>query len=385
MPGRPDALLNGGSLPMPTQNATYLLSIISDTASFIPGNLVDTGPVPQRRAHAVAITGTTAYVFGGIVLGGDQELADVTSSAILNDMWKYDMTTLKWSVVNTTGDVPPACYGHTFTMVRPDMLVLIGGLTRPGVASMQDIWVFTPSTSSWQLKKASGDLPLARRWHTATPKNSNIIIYGGSSADQKTDYAQVGVLDTDLWKWTLPKVGDGVKGRRSHTAHLVQGQLLIVFGYSDETKQPASPSLLVIDTDKWYYSSWLNPSSDVASQEAQAAAEKLKKNTIGASVIVVMVGGAVALSLVTIGVIYIRRRNKRKRLVDAEFSDQTALMDPYGVRVPTKAVLRHDSGLLDAHQSTTERKSKAGFMWFEEGQGGKSGAKVRKLLGVEQS
>jgi hypothetical protein len=47
-------------------------------------------------------------------------------------------------------------------------------------------------------------------------------------------------------------------------------------------------------------------------------------------------------------------------------------------------VLRENSHHLDVTQSVTERKSKAGFLWFEEGKGGKSGAKVRKLLGVEQ-
>jgi hypothetical protein len=385
IPNRPDALLNGGSLPLPTQNATYLLSINGDVATFVPGNAADMGPQPQRRGHAAAVSGNTAYVFGGIALGGDQELADVTQSPIMNDLWMYDTTTLKWSPVNVTSDKPPARYGHTLTAVNSDTLVLIGGLTRPDVANMQEIWVFHPRSNTWELKKAGGDIPLGRRWHSATLKDASIIVYGGSSADQKTDMAQVAVLDTNTWTWSLPKVNaHDIKGRRSHTAHLVQGQLVVVFGYADETKQPIAPSLLVLDTDKWYYSSWMNPSAEIAAQEAAAVAEATKKNVLGASFIAAVAGVAILLAMVTAGVVVFRRRRRLQKQQQPDYQDRTALMAEYGVRVPSKVVLRENSHHLDVTQSVTERKSKAGFLWFEEGKGGKSGAKVRKLLGVEQ-
>ena len=72
------------------------------------------------------------------------------------------------------------------------------------VYSLQlDSWKWTEHTS-----EVEGDLPAPRSGHAAValPDERHLALFGGGDADKDLFYANVAILDTLTWRWSVPKL-----------------------------------------------------------------------------------------------------------------------------------------------------------------------------------
>ena len=59
-----------------------------------------------------------------------------------NDLYKYDLKTLKWTKLEPIGDIPPQREGHTAKLVGKDRLLVHGGLNQNETA-FDDTYILT--------------------------------------------------------------------------------------------------------------------------------------------------------------------------------------------------------------------------------------------------
>ncbi len=93
-------------------------------------------PRPRaRRLYAVAEAGRNAFIFGGAAADG----------TALDDTWRVDRETLRFSPVRTTGPTPPGrSAGTLIADVKRDRLLLFGG---EGDVARADLWQLTDRSS----------------------------------------------------------------------------------------------------------------------------------------------------------------------------------------------------------------------------------------------
>ena len=110
------------------------------------------GPRPRAREDhtwTVDPDGRIAYLFGGRDGG-----------TMFDDLWAFDLETSAWRRVDVGGDAPAPRFGHEGVWARGHGLAVWAG--QAGSTFFNDLWLFDPATTTWQLLPAGGDVPVAR-------------------------------------------------------------------------------------------------------------------------------------------------------------------------------------------------------------------------------
>jgi hypothetical protein len=157
--------------------------------------------------------------------------------------------------------------------------------------------------------------------------------------------------------------------------------MLVLFGHSDETNKPAKPSLLALNLNSWTWEETIN--HEELKQERQKsgplmpdASAKKKDPPVSNYIVISSFCGAALILIVTVGGAFIYRSRVRKQQNQIfDYQEQEDLISK-----PPQARIKPGEG--NAGLSGSNKND--GFMWFEDGNGGKSGVKVRKFFGVEQ-
>ncbi|NOK16222.1 kelch repeat-containing protein [Corallococcus carmarthensis] len=214
------------------------------------GTWTTTGPmVNAREAHtATLLPNGKVLIAGGTTTGGYNQMIAVSET--------YDPVTGRWTA---TGAMPAAHKWHTASLM-PDGRVLVVG----GVASQESGWAlgtnsteaYNPMTGTWQ---RSGLLQVARGDHTATLLPSGrLLIAGGynfttNSSDANHLNSPELLEAPGVWSSGLP----ASTPRVDHTVTpLPSGQLLAVGG-RDATGALASADLYDRDGARWSGASWM--------------------------------------------------------------------------------------------------------------------------------
>ena len=221
---------------------------------WLPGGLEFAGSGPCARAgHTCTVNGDESMV---IVFGGETVSADgITTS--LHDLHLLDTANRTWLAPPTQGAQPPPMHGHTATLVGGRLVVIGGQLA--GIESNSSVYALDLSSGVWECVVKSG-LPLvghsasyiassgvivvlvqekvftlccrAWRWteqrddrttlrrsprsfvdHAAVAVGADVWVVGGKvlGGVQQNDAkryerctADVRVLHTDSWTWSLP-------------------------------------------------------------------------------------------------------------------------------------------------------------------------------------
>jgi len=298
--------------------------------------------------------------------------------------------------VNDTSPVQPSPrYGHTASWVG-NRMVIIGGFVRPGLESMSNIWMWDPSSLSWTQNTCTGTVPQSRREHSAVVMDNQIVIFGGSDATHSKTFNDVAVLDVPSCKWSMPTIASDANaapsgGRRAHTAAISHDntQMLVFFGFTDEKNATATPPVMVLDMKNWKWSSQFLPGGTVADSQATSTIQSIL-TFIESNIIIISAFAGAALLLIIAIIVAVCIRNRIRRQEEVVFDPRRPLIPPSdsGPEKPKMAHVneaggRSDPGRLTVFSAIQNRCSKGGFLWFEEGGGGKSGAKVRKFFGVD--
>lgn len=232
----------------------------------------------QRYGHTVVSYGKKIYLFGGR-----------NDNHSCNRLYCFDTDTHKWSCPDVCGYIPAArqvsksnCFknsnlklniltffsffficrdGHSACVVN-DAMYVFGGYDD----SVQDdherpVQVFRLCLKQfeWTLVRCRGNLPLYRDFHTATAIGDKMFIFGGRSDSLNAAYNrleeyysdQLVYLDLSSNEWIEPNIlGCRPRGRRSHSAVNLDGNLLIFGGFNGNTKEHMN-DMWLLDTCTW--------------------------------------------------------------------------------------------------------------------------------------
>lgn len=197
--GRDACLKNGEACPADAwtwrdmRNDTWVADLTRSPAVWTQ---VPTAVAPPVRVDAASwVRGSRVYVFGGRVFAPDIDFYT------LNDMWAFDMDTLRWSPVRQTGDVPGARHSAT-AIPLDDSRVLVSHGGNSETVWFDNSYVFTltsPTEGVWTRAPTSASPSPREGMSYARSRSGRAIAFGGKIYNKK-------LLETaydDTWAFTL--------------------------------------------------------------------------------------------------------------------------------------------------------------------------------------
>ncbi|CAB3402241.1 unnamed protein product [Caenorhabditis bovis] len=142
--------------------------------------------VADRVAGAIAYhpPDKAIYLFGGEPLLADPGIWPETRrrGAVFNDIWKFDLTTLKWSRVIVPSPPYPEARCNASLISWNDELVLYGGSQYGydgAVPIFNDVFVYNPKANTWREMRTENPGP-KRCGHSVVISGDYMILYGGN-------------------------------------------------------------------------------------------------------------------------------------------------------------------------------------------------------------
>lgn len=152
------------------------------------------GCPPQGRLdYAGSLIGHFLFVFGGY-----------DGKVRLNDLFLLNLDTMIWSEPLTYGNIPSKRMGHAVTSVG-NMVVLFGGDDgNKHRLLLNDVYTFDLSTMKWTYHEVQGPLPPGRIHASLTTGGNNKLYLFGGSGTHKEKYDDMYTLDIsnmDVYKF----------------------------------------------------------------------------------------------------------------------------------------------------------------------------------------
>lgn len=168
----------------------------------------------QRYGHTAVAYGSKIYIWGGR-----------NDDTACNILFCFDTKTNKWDRPNVCGCIPEARDGHTACVVDNKMY-LFGGYELNFEQFTRAIYCLNLDTMVWTYIETFNEPPSYRDFHTATPINDRLYVFGGRGNRHSPNYSQdeiytteVVYLDLKTMEWHHPQMtGELPVGRRSHSA-----------------------------------------------------------------------------------------------------------------------------------------------------------------------
>ncbi len=204
--------LNTGGRYDPTTNGW--------TATSIGENLPS-----ERISHTAVWTGTEMIVWGG----------EESYEVYLNTGGRYDPVNDNWTATSIGAGVPSERYEHTAVWTGTELIIWGGQEYWTGKGSNYLIngGRYDPVNDNWTATFAGGDVPLARKYHTAVWTGAEMIVWGGLNgpAGNWGLYLNTGGrYDPATNSWTATSTGDGVLSGRIYHSAVWTGTEMIVWG-----------------------------------------------------------------------------------------------------------------------------------------------------------
>lgn len=204
---------------------------------------VEGAPAP-RFDHTAIWTGAKMIVWGGHDANG----------TILNDGASYDPNTDTWvalPTVDNTGTAMPTRYGHTAVWTNAVMLIWGG---RDGANALTNGgYAYNDAAASWTpINSAISSTPGARDNHTATWTGTEMLIWGGFTGGYANDGDTFNYAN-NVWGKDLgtPMITAPIGGRRNHTAVMVAGNRMVVWGGEAGGAPLADGAIFDVATNTW--------------------------------------------------------------------------------------------------------------------------------------
>ncbi|KAN0028825.1 hypothetical protein ACTFIV_010687 [Dictyostelium citrinum] len=235
---------------VPTNNLT-IYDLLQD--SWLPKNkdvnhtkLNLSGSVPSERYGHVALTTPDNKMF---IFGGRNQ------STVFNDIYKYNMITDNWELINVKGNLPKGRWGHSGVLYSiSNCFYFYGGsntVSRDG-PFLNDLikfdferneWIQMTTTEETELFAPKVGLFLHSSILTLT---NQMIVFGGKykNGNQSSSVSDsIYIYDTENEKWvnaTLNSTSSTPDSRYGHTAVLTPLGTMLVFAGNDSTSNAVS-------------------------------------------------------------------------------------------------------------------------------------------------
>ena len=150
------------------------------------------GTAPAAREDhtwTVGGDGATAYLFGGR-----------DGAAVFADLWTYDVREDAWSAVATTGQGPPARFGHEAAWVDGIGLVIFAG--QAGTTFFNDLWAYSPDDNAWRSLPANGAVPVPRYGTCAALGPDDRLWISHGFTQDGTRFSDTRAYDFETLAWT---------------------------------------------------------------------------------------------------------------------------------------------------------------------------------------
>ncbi|CAN1784467.1 RING finger protein B, partial [Linum perenne] len=196
----------------------------------------------QRWGHSSCYSNGALYIFGGCC--GGQHLSDVQ---------KLNMATMSWTTLETTGPNPGPRDSHSAVILGTQMVVF-GGSSNNGSKKVNHLHILDLDTNRWFVPKCKGSPPSPRESHTATLIDGcKMVVFGGSGEGEANYLNDVHVLDLKEMSWnSLYDVkGEVPVSRDSHSAVGIDGNRVLVFGGDRGDRYHGDVDVLDMDTLTW--------------------------------------------------------------------------------------------------------------------------------------
>ncbi|XP_048585207.1 attractin-like protein 1 [Nematostella vectensis] len=144
-----------------------------------------------RASHSTVVLGDWIWVYGGYSLISTQ----------FNDLIRYSLSNNTWEVLqlDPASPVPSRRYGHSMVVVNGS-LVVFGG--RVEGSEVNELWIFDTHLMSWQeVSPKGGNTPLAVSGHSATVVGGKmVVLFGYGPEEGFTQKVQEYDLMTNSWQ-----------------------------------------------------------------------------------------------------------------------------------------------------------------------------------------
>lgn len=223
--------------------------------------LVDGANGPSARARSASAVDEAThklYVYGGRYRAGSSG-----AYTQFNETWAFDIATLTWSKVATTGG--PAAGLTNATMAHHPVrnaLYLFGGNSSSSGLTLTPsnaLWKLDLATGAWSRLNPVGQAPAARQYHAMAldAAGDRLYVYAGGDAGAFTGPFLKDVwsydLKADRWEEISTTGGEGVGRMRTGLAFDGSKKRLLAFGGHDDGSQGERNDLAALDlaTSKW--------------------------------------------------------------------------------------------------------------------------------------
>ncbi|KAA1065891.1 hypothetical protein PGT21_014390 [Puccinia graminis f. sp. tritici] len=234
---------------------------------------------PMRRVRHTLISASSPTSLRLWALGGQKGDG---SQTVLNELWQYaapKSTPLQGSWSQCSGAPTPTFDHASVAMLDSSNQLRIYAMGGVGpnqqALEMSNLYRFTPDLSSdtctgrWEtLQLHTSSVPTARRGHSIVSLSpTQILLYGGASADGERVYSDLWLLDLSAMSWSNMNPGDSNSpgARWGHTMVRVGSNVVVAFGFGSLDASQAAPSNVgVYDLEhlKWTNSYSLSSKAD---------------------------------------------------------------------------------------------------------------------------
>lgn len=167
------------------------------------GPIATEGDIPTRgrAGHTMTQVGTKLYLFGGATF--DEKKQEV----ILDDMYEFDTTTLKWTVLNKS---PVARHGHVAAALGDTGKLYVWGGRSPGGEYSSTLSVYDFAVRDWtEALNITGFVPTPRQWAAGAPvQDRHLLVIGGKRDALQNDVYLLDVNAETWCKYSIPCVLD---------------------------------------------------------------------------------------------------------------------------------------------------------------------------------
>ncbi|KAI8897781.1 hypothetical protein BC833DRAFT_592449, partial [Globomyces pollinis-pini] len=113
------------------------------------------------------------YLFGGLS----------QKCEVLSDMYRFDLHTKEWDIIETTGVRPIERESHSAVYVKKSNKIVVYGGFRIGKTGncdrLGDVLYFDIKSRCWSSPKIGGNIPSGRALHSAVLYKDLMYVYGG--------------------------------------------------------------------------------------------------------------------------------------------------------------------------------------------------------------
>eukprot|EP00057_Strongylocentrotus_purpuratus_P033739 XP_792604.3 PREDICTED: tRNA wybutosine-synthesizing protein 4 [Strongylocentrotus purpuratus] len=204
---------------------------------------------PRLHHSMTALSSGRFFIFGGRTSPAKPSMSSHILT-LLSSNHRPSSYRLHSVSMHEGDDLPSPRWRHTATAVTvedKEAVLVFGGRGVEG-HPLGDSWLLDVEGMSWQKLDFGGPVKEARHSHSATPWGDTCVVIAGGIGGDTTPLNSIAILNMQSKSCTLIETIPPFKPRYSHTAHIVEDQLLLLGGVQPASDTPPSLTLIHLAT-----------------------------------------------------------------------------------------------------------------------------------------